>query len=249
MSSDVSRWRAAKEIRPAAWEFFDLFESYVLPDPNSGCWLWAGGNREEYGALALPAPHGGYTAHRLAYFFAHGSIDKNLVIDHLCRNKFCVNPRHLEQVSPEENTRRGRSKVIDSSLRDYVALLNSLPKYPKKLISATRRKPLRARKKPINTGALKWASCLNGHPFVEGSFLIKKNGGRRCKECKMAYDRKRAFEVRVKNGFIEKEYFNFEGGPSAIIDQEESPASLLIEANIIANSLGAFSRYNHSGLS
>jgi len=49
-----------------------------------------------------------YPAHRIAYeLFGNGKLDTGLVIDHLCRNRCCVNPTHLEQVTDTENIRRG----------------------------------------------------------------------------------------------------------------------------------------------
>lgn len=46
-------------------------------------------------------------AHRVAYECAKGPIPDGLVIDHLCRNKACCNPDHLEAVTQRENTLRG----------------------------------------------------------------------------------------------------------------------------------------------
>lgn len=46
-------------------------------------------------------------AHRVAYADRHGSIPDGLVVDHLCRNRGCVNPNHLDICPPDENYRRG----------------------------------------------------------------------------------------------------------------------------------------------
>lgn len=53
------------------------------------------------------ATHHNKLAHRVAYEIANGAIPDGLVLDHLCRNRRCVNPSHLEPVSSLENLRRG----------------------------------------------------------------------------------------------------------------------------------------------
>lgn len=49
----------------------------------------------------------GHLAHRVAYEFCIGKIPSNMTIDHLCRNRLCVNPKHLEVCTRGENTLRG----------------------------------------------------------------------------------------------------------------------------------------------
>jgi len=81
-----------------------LFER-TMPEPNSGCWLWAiAFNRGGYGRATQ---HGrAASAHRAVYEAFVGPIPPGLQIDHLCRNRLCVNPAHLEPVSAKENIRR-----------------------------------------------------------------------------------------------------------------------------------------------
>lgn len=70
------------------------------------CWRWlASLNDGGYGQIAIDGrPH---RAHRVAYELLRGAIPDGMVLDHLCRNRWCANPWHLEIVTNEENIRRG----------------------------------------------------------------------------------------------------------------------------------------------
>lgn len=75
-----------------------------------GCWEWTGGQVSGYGNFWL----GGRTwirAHRYAYEFCVGEIPNGLQLDHLCRNRVCVNPDHLEPVTQRENIVRGSAAI------------------------------------------------------------------------------------------------------------------------------------------
>ena len=70
------------------------------------CWIWtASRNNKGYG-VASNGKGGSMLAHRKAYQAVHGTIPDGHEIDHLCENKPCVNPAHLEAVTPEEHRRR-----------------------------------------------------------------------------------------------------------------------------------------------
>lgn len=89
-------------------EWLEAFNKFVLPEPNSGCWLWTG-HVSIYG-YAKFAPKWKVPplyAHRFSYEVHVGPIPPEMVIDHKCRVRCCVNPDHLEVVTQKENVRRG----------------------------------------------------------------------------------------------------------------------------------------------
>ena len=89
-------------------EFCERFLSKVMPEPNSGCWLWVGTvNDRGYGTFWNGKKT--YRAHRFSYEMHIGPIKEGLEIDHLCRIKTCVNPDHLEAVTHRENVLRGNA--------------------------------------------------------------------------------------------------------------------------------------------
>ena len=76
---------------------------------QSECWPWRGTLRRGYGAFIIGAKP--TAAHRFAYELIVGPIPPGLVIDHLCRNRSCCNPAHLEPVTMRENLRRGENWI------------------------------------------------------------------------------------------------------------------------------------------
>jgi hypothetical protein len=81
---------------------------YVI-DPVTGCWVWQlAVNGRGYGQARVEGRRDRqFPAHRVMYERHRGPIPAGLVIDHLCRNRRCVNPAHLEPVTGIENIRRG----------------------------------------------------------------------------------------------------------------------------------------------
>jgi hypothetical protein len=89
----------------------ERFWKKVIPEPNSGCWLWlAGTTRQGYGQFQITS-YQNMLAHRVSFEAANGKLDAALVIDHKCQTTCCVNPEHLQQVTAVRNTalRRERS--------------------------------------------------------------------------------------------------------------------------------------------
>jgi hypothetical protein len=115
-------------------------------DPDQ-CWEWLGTRNDRgYGRFAIPSPTGGMRqvrAYRFAYELLVGAIPEGLEIDHLCRNRGCVNPAHLEPVTHRENMFRARQ-----------------------------------------------THCKHGHEFTEANSYLPPSGGRECRLCQAAHNRR-----------------------------------------------------------
>lgn len=75
---------------------------------SKGCWNWNGYiDRDGYGRFSVNGKQD--TVHRISFAAFGGIIPQGLQLDHLCRNRRCCNPKHLEPVTKKENTLRGTS--------------------------------------------------------------------------------------------------------------------------------------------
>ena len=85
------------------------FWSKVAVGSRTECWRWLGSivQGSGYGGFQASTGHR-VNAHRWAYIAVRGQVPDGLQLDHLCRNRWCVNPWHLEPVTSLENVRRGQ---------------------------------------------------------------------------------------------------------------------------------------------
>lgn len=116
-----TRWRSHGD------PMFTLFDMSVrlwgrIAEPPSGCWLWLGNTtRNGYGQISM----GGrktqrmHMTHRLVWELLVGEIPTGLELDHLCRQRSCCNPAHLEPVTRRENLVRGKTIIADAVGRTH----------------------------------------------------------------------------------------------------------------------------------
>lgn len=103
--------RKSNEVMTTA----ERFDAKWMLEPGGSCWLWTASQvRGGYGRFNVG---GGrlVLAHWFAYERAKGSIPEGLDLDHLCRERLCVNPDHLEPVTRRENVRRGEGVGLAES--------------------------------------------------------------------------------------------------------------------------------------
>lgn len=105
-----AQWAADLPVR--FWAKVDKGES-------DECWEWTAYRLwNGYGRFGYR--HGDVRyAHRVAYELAVGPIPDGLDIDHLCRNRACVNPAHLEPVTRSVNLRRGDTIVAERAAKTH----------------------------------------------------------------------------------------------------------------------------------
>ena len=154
---------------------FDLVNKRIRK--TSYCWIWIGniGGRG-YGTIHIRPKV--YLAHRVVYQLYYGPIVGDLTLDHLCRNRRCVNPDHLEPVTRGENVLRGNGVSAQNARKTHC--LNGHPLFgenlrvrlgahgPERKCRTCARIRTREQKRRVRAMLkLRVASTLKGMPHVE----------------------------------------------------------------------------------
>lgn len=88
-------------------------------DASGDCWEWTRATNHGYGVVGRGGRGTGtIEVHRAVWLLLVGPVGDGLQLDHLCRNRRCCNPDHLEPVTDEENKRRGYGVATLHRLRD-----------------------------------------------------------------------------------------------------------------------------------
>ena len=100
--------------------FLERFWSHVRIH-ESGCWLWTGFlSPNGYGNVTMRQGLTHEGAHRMSWqLHTREPIPEGLQIDHLCRNRACVNPQHLEVVTIKQNLLRGNTRAASNASKTH----------------------------------------------------------------------------------------------------------------------------------
>lgn len=185
-------------MTPRDVEMFEKLRLRTEADEATGCWNWTLGLTEGGYARGSGKVRGvSRLAHRLMYAAVHGQIPAGLEIDHLCRNRKCINPEHLEAVTPKVNTARSHSPSGLNARKTHC--LNGHPFTPEntylgvrgrrscKTCVLRRSEEAALRKKAMSPAPPPKTHCVNGHEFTEeNTYREPKRGNRHCRMCMRA---------------------------------------------------------------
>lgn len=94
-------------------------------DFTGDCWLWVG-HTDKDGYARLTFKRKDYRVQRLMYVLCRGDLPRELVVDHLCRVRNCVNPYHFEAVTNRINIQRGKRATATTCLRGHAYTADNL---------------------------------------------------------------------------------------------------------------------------
>jgi len=172
------------------------------------CWIWNGSlTRDGYGKIKRSSHIGGITlAHKVPWEALHGEVPPGLQLDHLCRVRHCVNPAHLEMVTPRVNNERSFSPSALNAKKTHcqnghVLTLDNTYIYKSgarncKICKGELRRKATLKRNPDAGCAMKLKThCPRGHEYTAENTRVYK-GSRFCKACNKIFKERLRDQLR-----------------------------------------------------
>lgn len=159
------------------------FRTTDLPDAlrakirdTGHCWAWTASlTTRGYGQVWDAEARAPRPAHRVVYELLRGAIPGGLQLDHVCRNRACVNPAHLEAVTGRLNTQRGAlSRPVCQ---------RGHPKDGLGRCKTCHQEYTRDWKRANRSATGPRTACPRGHVFDAANTYVAPDGERQCREC------------------------------------------------------------------
>lgn len=182
------------------WSLADLptrFRSKIEPTAD-GCWTWQAATTNGYGVYWDNVECRVRMAHRWAYEHLIGAVPDELPLDHLCRNRSCVYPAHLEPVTHQVNILRGVGATARNAAKTHCSKGHPYDEANTWIDPTGRRKCRQCYPPPQHAGHQRtWTHCIHGHLFDDRNTYIRPNGSRACRACLKARKRQYRAEGRM----------------------------------------------------
>jgi len=152
------------------------------------CWPWiAGCDDKGYGQFRVEEKI--RKAYAVIYELMVGPVPSGLELDHLCRNRLCVNPNHLEAVTHQQNLLRSPTAICAVNARKTHCVRGHAFDEANTIRRGTTRecracKACRYQLSGASPGRPRCERCNRGHEMAGKNLLKRKDGGRECKQCK-----------------------------------------------------------------